>query len=175
MSLIFKKHASNIWFRQFFVLTIEKIMNITAIFVRTIVKVFKIIVNVNTIMNNQRYIFFDVLRTIVLKNKQTYQNLINCVIKTTTKFDERQTHDVDLIDDDLNSFANDFRENDLNSFVNVFENENVVKMKNVFFAMKKSNDDVDVLKMKSKIRIVTKIRNKERSSSKKKFEIFDFF
>ena len=175
MSLIFKKHISNIWFRQSFVLTIEKIMNITTIFVRTIVKIFEIIVNVNTMMNNQRYIFFDVLRTIVLKNKQTYQDLINCVIETTTKFDEKQTHDVDLIDDDLNFFANDFREKNLNFFANVFENENVVKMKNVLFAMKKSNDDVDVLKMKSEIRIVTRVRNKKRSFSKKKFKKFLIF
>lgn len=110
-------------------------------------------------MNNQRYIFFDVLRTIVLNDKQIYQNLINCVIETTTKFDKEQTYDVD----------------NLNFFANVFENQNVIKIKNVFFIIKKSKNDVDVLKIKTKIRIVTKIRNKKRSSLKNFLIFFDFF
>ena len=48
--------------------------------IRKIIKIFEIIIKINTLMRNQRYIYVEKLYEVILIDRQAYQNLIQCVI-----------------------------------------------------------------------------------------------
>ena len=69
-------------------------MNITKILI--IIKTFDVIIFINTLINNQRYIYHDRLRQIIIKDRQSYQNLIFCVINVVEDFDNDKRSDENI-------------------------------------------------------------------------------
>ena len=61
---------------------------------RVIIKIFNIIICINTLINNQQYILFRNFYYQIFEIKHAYQNLIQCTIKINQNFVEKIVENV---------------------------------------------------------------------------------
>ena len=90
--------------------------------IRKIIKVFNIIMKVNTFVESQRYIYLKKLHEIILIDRKTYQQFIECVIQSKV-FDD-QSHTVNQkIKDENNVLKKMFSDAVLNVDLNESKND----------------------------------------------------
>lgn len=100
LPLIFRKHSTNTWFRQPYILAAGRVLNVETTAARAIVKAFGVIAYANTLVGSQRYTYHRRLHRIIVQGRQAYQDLITCAIEAA-----RQTHRANSSDEDMNPSA----------------------------------------------------------------------
>ena len=108
LSLILRSHVTMRWFRLSYLQDVRRVLNVKTSSLRVIVKVFDVIVEFNTLVDSQRYIYFERLHDIIVKARQAYQDLIRCDMNSAQIFQldsesvEKVFHNLDVETDSLN-------------------------------------------------------------------------
>ena len=78
-------------------------MNVDTSLLKIVVKTFKLIAKINTMMKNQKYIHFSELHKMILTAKKIYQKIIRCDIKSEAILSKRAKNAFvkNFIDDDF--------------------------------------------------------------------------
>ena len=161
-------------------------MKIKTSLLRTIVKLFDIIVHSNILMNNQQYTYFFRLHEMMMKTRKIYQNFIKCVMSKNQRisviifsFNQENAFEKDFLEEIAKK---DFLKHD-KIVVEKFELK-INVMKKMFFVVVNfdfANSKLDFTSMIfafERIASKTKIKRKskrDRKSKENKFVVFFSF
>ena len=107
-SLILRFHVTMKWFRLSYLQNVKRMLNVKTFSLRTIVKIFDVIVEFNILIDSQKHIYFEKLHDVIVKIRQAYQNFIRCdmnfaqIFQFDSKFVENFFHNFDVETNFLN-------------------------------------------------------------------------
>ena len=155
-------------------------MNVNTSSLKIIVKTFELIVQINIMMKNQKYIHFIKLHKMMLTTEKNYQNIIRCDMKFEIILSKKtkKTFIKNFIDDD---FVKNFHKSKIvtttakNFYNENFENNNFITNILIVAANSDIDENLNFSIISFKFRLLLSKKTKNRKFKINKFDnFFDF-